>query len=143
MELLITYITSRTWVSKRLINYTALVSYRLLINDLQFGDINKINQLTTFNTEPSDIFSAFTVSRQLLLYHICIALFSHILVRSKALKVLGMIGDTGWIPSVYRRWLSMLRYWNKLIQMDDHRITKKVFIADYNSHTEKKTGHKI
>jgi len=51
--------------------------------------------------------------------------------------VLGMIGDTGWIPSVYRRWLTMIRYWNKLVQMDDHRITKKVFIADYNSHTEK------
>ena len=45
---------------------------------------------------------------------------------------LALLGDTGWIPSVYRRWTCMLRFWNRLILMDNDRLTKKVFIYDYN-----------
>jgi hypothetical protein len=41
--------------------------------------------------------------------------------------VLALTGDTGWLPSIYRRWLNMVRYWNKLVQSDDHRITKQAF----------------
>ncbi len=46
--------------------------------------------------------------------------------------ILAMYGDTGWIPSRVRRWGTILRYWNRLITMDDNRLTKKVFIHDYN-----------
>ncbi len=28
---------------------------------------------------------------------------------------LAITGDIGWIPSTYRRWISMIRYWNRLI----------------------------
>ena len=45
--------------------------------------------------------------------------------------VLAMVGDTGWIPSVYRRWQCMLRLWNRLLLMDDNRVTKQVFNMDY------------
>ena len=45
--------------------------------------------------------------------------------------VLAMTGDTGWLPSVYRRWGCMLRMWNRIIQMDDTRITRQVFNMDY------------
>ena len=45
--------------------------------------------------------------------------------------ILAMLGDTGWLPSVYRRWISMLRLWNRLILMDDDRLTKCAFNADY------------
>ncbi len=35
-------------------------------------------------------------------------------------------------PSTYRRWLSMVRYWNRLLLFDDTRLTKRVFNMDYN-----------
>ena len=38
----------------------------------------------------------------------------------------------GWLPSNYRRWVSMIRYWNRLILFDDNRLTKRVFNMDYN-----------
>jgi hypothetical protein len=46
---------------------------------------------------------------------------------------LALIGDTGWLPCMYRRWMCMIRYWNRLILLPDDRLTKRVFIADYNS----------
>ena len=42
-----------------------------------------------------------------------------------------MQGDTGWLRSVYRRWISILRLWNRLILKDDDRLTKWAFNADY------------
>ena len=42
-------------------------------------------------------------------------------------------GDMGWCPSVYRRHLAMIQYWNRLIHMDDTRLTKKVFLQEYHS----------
>ena len=41
-----------------------------------------------------------------------------------------LIGDTGWLPSRYQRWISMLRYWNRLLRFDDQRITKQAFNMD-------------
>ncbi len=38
----------------------------------------------------------------------------------------------GWLPSNYRRWGCMLRFWNRLIKMNDNRLTKTVFNVDYN-----------
>jgi hypothetical protein len=46
--------------------------------------------------------------------------------------VAAITGDIGWLPSKFRRWINMLRYWNKLMNMDDQRLPKKVFTADYN-----------
>lgn len=46
--------------------------------------------------------------------------------------ILALHGDTGWVPSVYRRWHCMLRFWNRLITMDDARLTKRAFLHDYN-----------
>ena len=45
---------------------------------------------------------------------------------------LAINGDVGWMPSTERRWYNMLRYWNRLVNMDDSRICKKVFLWDYN-----------
>jgi hypothetical protein len=45
--------------------------------------------------------------------------------------VLAMLGDTGWLPSRYRRWTSMLRLWNRLVCMDTNRLTYKLFETDY------------
>ena len=58
-------------------------------------------------------------------------------VYNKAIKVylgvnrfaanLAVIGDIGWVPPALSRKLCMIRYWNRLIDMDDTRLTKKVF----------------
>ena len=42
----------------------------------------------------------------------------------------GLYGDSGWIPTQYRRWRCILRYWNRLQLMDDNRLTKRVFNHD-------------
>ncbi len=44
---------------------------------------------------------------------------------------LALTGDTGWLPSTYRRWAGMLRLWNRLIKMDESRVTKMTFHQDY------------
>jgi hypothetical protein len=45
----------------------------------------------------------------------------------------GLYGDIGWLPSTYRRKLEMFRYWNRLVELDDERLTKRIFKFDYNS----------
>ena len=42
-------------------------------------------------------------------------------------------GDTGWLPCVYRQWISIIRYWNRLILLDENRLTKTVFNSDYET----------
>ena len=44
-------------------------------------------------------------------------------------------GEMGWLPCKYRHYLCMLRLWNRLIKMDSSRITKKVFLWDYEKCT--------
>ncbi len=38
--------------------------------------------------------------------------------------------DMGWIPSKIRRHTEILRMWNRLVKMEDNRLTKKVFFWD-------------
>ena len=45
--------------------------------------------------------------------------------------ILALHGDTGWLPCRYRRWVNVLRYWNRLVKMDNSRLTKRVFEEDY------------
>ena len=45
--------------------------------------------------------------------------------------ILALYGDSGWLPSLYRRWICVLRYWNRLLSMDNNRLTKRVFDDDY------------
>jgi hypothetical protein len=47
--------------------------------------------------------------------------------------ILALNGDMGWIPTQYRRWISIVRLWNRLIGLDDNRITKRVFILDIST----------
>ena len=42
-----------------------------------------------------------------------------------------MYGDTGWFECKYRRFMNMLRYWNRLVRMSNNRLTKKLFVYDY------------
>ena len=50
----------------------------------------------------------------------------------KHAPLLGIIGDMGWIPNVLHRNIEYIRYWNRIIKMDDNRITKSVLIKITN-----------
>ena len=39
----------------------------------------------------------------------------------------------GWTPSYIRRYICMIKLWNKLIDLDDQRVIKKVFLWDYRN----------
>ena len=41
-------------------------------------------------------------------------------------------GDTGWIPPVVRRQVAMVGLWCRLLRMDERRLTKRVFLWDWN-----------
>ena len=38
-----------------------------------------------------------------------------------------IVGDMAWTPSDIRRKLAMLRFWNRLVRLDDERLTKNDF----------------
>ena len=46
--------------------------------------------------------------------------------------ILAISGDIGWPVSLHRRWLNMLRLWNRLVGMDNNRLTKQIFLNDFN-----------
>jgi hypothetical protein len=45
---------------------------------------------------------------------------------------LAINGDMGWVSSGVRRKVEMFRYWNRLMKMELHRITKKFFTWDFD-----------
>ena len=51
-------------------------------------------------------------------------------VHSKA-PLLALEGDIGWISCKTRQHINMLRLWNRMINMENNRITKRVFNYDY------------
>ena len=42
-------------------------------------------------------------------------------------------GDTGWLTDKYRRYLAILRFWNRLIGMPNDRVRKKIFNWDFEN----------
>ena len=45
--------------------------------------------------------------------------------------IISLIGDTGWLPSLYTRWVVILPYWNRLLSFDTNRLTRRIFQYDY------------
>ena len=42
-------------------------------------------------------------------------------------------GEMGWFPTKFRKFISILRYWNRLIDMPNDRLTKHIFNVEYNN----------
>ena len=42
-------------------------------------------------------------------------------------------GEMGWLSCKYRTQLNMLRFWNRLVKMPSHRLTKHIFLTEFNS----------
>ena len=53
----------------------------------------------------------------------------------KFAPTVGYIGDMGWISNRGRWKLNTLRLWNRLVTLDDSRLTKKIFKWDINEHS--------
>ena len=49
----------------------------------------------------------------------------------KFAPIIAVQGDMGWKTSRHRRMLHIMRYWNRLIKMNDARLTKKIFRWDF------------
>ena len=45
--------------------------------------------------------------------------------------IAGMQGDMGWVTPKLDRFLPIVRLWNRLLLMNDDRITKRIFLWDY------------
>ena len=39
-------------------------------------------------------------------------------------------GEVGWISTQCRRWINMVRFWNRLVEMPENRLTRKLFTWD-------------
>ena len=50
----------------------------------------------------------------------------------KFTPTLGMFGDLGWYPLVMYRKIEAIRLWNRLIKLPEDRLTKRVFMWDWN-----------
>ena len=44
----------------------------------------------------------------------------------------GVQGDMGWMSLRYRRYIAMLKFWNRLVKMNESRLTKRVFLWYYD-----------
>ena len=40
-------------------------------------------------------------------------------------------GDMGWFPTRYKRYVEIIRVWNRFVVMDDTRLTNKIFLMTY------------
>jgi len=40
-------------------------------------------------------------------------------------------GDIGWVPTIIRQKIRMLRFWNRLLKLEPSRLTKKIFLLEY------------
>ena len=49
----------------------------------------------------------------------------------KFTPIIGLLGDTGLKPTVYSRWIHMIRFWNHLLEIPNSRIVKRIFNHDY------------
>ena len=50
----------------------------------------------------------------------------------KNTPILAMMGDMGWVDINIEQSVCMIRYWNRVIKLDQSRLTKRIFMWDYN-----------
>ena len=50
---------------------------------------------------------------------------------NKLTPIAALQGEMGWHPSIYGKYLCMLRLWNRIIKLPNDRLTKSIFTVDY------------
>lgn len=91
-------------------NYSTLVSFQFCTMHPVSGGSKKIQSIDT-------------IQNRAILYFLGVHRFA---------PTLSVYGDTGWIPSQYRRWITAIRYWNRVLSFDNERITRNEFEIDYH-----------
>ena len=41
-----------------------------------------------------------------------------------------LYGEMGWLKCKYRHYIQVIRFWNRLVNMDNHRLTKDIVQSD-------------
>ena len=59
---------------------------------------------------------------------------------SRTTTTLAVIGELGWYDMKTRRDIQILKFWRKLVQMDDNRIVKKVYMKSRDLFLAKKNA---
>ena len=49
----------------------------------------------------------------------------------KCTPIHGLHGDMGWVSISIDRWVDMMRFWKRLMHMSNDKLTKRVFLWDY------------
>ena len=49
----------------------------------------------------------------------------------KFAPLLALEGDMAWLSAKHKRWIEMLRLWNRLIMLPENRLTQKIFNSDH------------
>ena len=44
-----------------------------------------------------------------------------------------LYGDSGWLKPRYKRWIEIVRLWNRLLKLPESRLTRKIFDLDYSA----------
>ena len=60
---------------------------------------------------------------------------------NKYTPIIGLRGDMGWVFLSVERHVSMLRTWNKLLNMKSDRLTKRIFLWDYQLNQNNWSSH--
>jgi hypothetical protein len=45
--------------------------------------------------------------------------------------ILALEGDFAWVTPRHRRWIIIVRVWNRFVQMSEDRLTYQIFVNDY------------
>ena len=59
----------------------------------------------------------------------------------KYAPIIGRQGDMGWVSLTVDRHVSMVRFWNRLINMKPDRLTKRIFLWDYQLNNNNWSSH--
>ena len=59
----------------------------------------------------------------------------------KFTPTIGLQGDMGWVSLSVDRHVSMVRFWNRLINMNSDRLLKRIFLWDYQLNNNNWSSH--
>ena len=65
------------------------------------------------------------------LENVCKSAMRSFLCVSNRTPIRGIVGDMAWFSSIMLRHKCMLKLWNRFIYMDNTRLTKCIFLHDY------------
>ncbi len=49
----------------------------------------------------------------------------------KFTPITGLLGELGWLTSKYNNWINMLRLWNRIININNDRLIRRIFNFEY------------